>query len=141
MWPYPRSLLWVVGFGFFFAAFDAVTISYALPIVVRQFGVSSAQAAWTISSSLLGYILGAFLDSRIADRFGRRLSLVVSVSLFTVGSLLSATSPQLGWLVAWRLLAGMSIGAEIAAVSTYIGELAPAPSGAGIPAGRRPRAS
>ena len=99
MWPYPRSLLWVVGFGFFFAFFDIVTIGFALPVVVRQFGVTSAQAGWTIASSLLGYILGAFVDSRIADRFGRRLSLVLSVSLFTVGSLLGATSPQLWWLV------------------------------------------
>jgi MFS transporter, putative metabolite:H+ symporter len=126
IWPYPRSVLYVIGFGFFFAFFDIVTIGFAVPVVTKQFGVSSEIASWTISGSLLGYIVGSFLDSRIADRFGRRVALIVSVSLFTVGSLLSATSMGIWWLIAWRFLSGMGIGGEIAAVSTYLGELSPA---------------
>lgn len=128
VWPYPQLVLWVIGFGFFFAFFDIVTIGFAVPVVTKQFGVSSEIASWTITGSLLGYIAGSFLDSRIADRFGRRIGLMISVSLFTVGSLLSATSPDIWWLIGWRFLSGMGIGAEIAAVSTYLGELSPAPT-------------
>lgn len=126
IWPYPRSVLYVIGFGFFFAFFDIVTIGFAVPVVAKQFAVSSEVASWTISGSLLGYIVGSFLDSRIADRFGRRVALIVSVLLFSVGSLLSATSTDIWWLIGWRFLSGMGIGGEIAAVSTYLGELSPA---------------
>ncbi len=127
VWPYPRPLMWVVGFGFFFAFFDIVTIGFALPVLTKTFGVSSELASWSVTSGLIGYIIGSFLDSRIADRFGRRLSLLLSVSFFTVGSLLSATSPDIWWLIFWRVISGMGIGAEISAVSTYLGELSPAP--------------
>ncbi|MEM7168803.1 MAG: MFS transporter [Pseudomonadota bacterium] len=127
VWPYPKSVLWIVGFGFFFAFFDIVTIGFAVPVVAKQFGISSELAAWAITASLIGYIFGSFFDSRIADRWGRRVSLLISVAFFTVGSLLSATSPDIWWLIFWRLISGMGIGAEISAVSTYLGELSPAP--------------
>jgi MFS transporter, putative metabolite:H+ symporter len=128
IWPYPRSVLCIIGFGFFFAFFDIVTIGFAVPVVSKQFDVSPEFASWTITGSLLGYIAGSFLDSRFADRFGRRMALMISVSFFTVGSLMSAASPGIWWLISWRFISGMGIGAEIAAVSAYLGELSPAPT-------------
>lgn len=127
VWPYPRSILVIVGAGFFFAFFDIVTIGFALPVITKQFQVSAEEASWAITSGLIGYILGSFLDSRIADHFGRRVSLFISVAFFSVGSLLSATSPDLGWLIFWRFISGMGIGAEIALVTTYMNEISPAP--------------
>jgi len=127
VWPHPRWILWVVGAGFFFSFFDIVTIGFALPVITREFDVSAEAASWSITSGLIGYILGSFLDSRIGDRFGRRVSLFLSVGAFSLGSLLSATSPDLGWLVFWRFISGMGIGAEIALATTYMGEMSPAP--------------
>jgi len=127
VWPYRRWVLGVVGAGFFFAYFDIVTIGFALPVIQREFGVSAEAASWAITSGLVGYILGSFLDSRIGDRFGRRLSLFLSVGAFSIGSGLSATSTDLGQLVFWRFISGMGIGAEIALVTTYMAEVSPAP--------------
>lgn len=125
VWPYGNRLLIVIGAGYFFAYFDVVTIGLALPVITDQFGVSSKVAALAVTSSLIGYILGAFLDSRIADTRGRRISMMISVCLFTFGTLAAAASPGIVWLIAFRFIAGMGIGAEIAAVTTYVGELAP----------------
>lgn len=127
VWPYPRSVLAIVGAGFFFAYFDIVTIGFALPVISKEFGVSAESASWSITSGLVGYILGSFLDSRIGDRYGRRVSLFISVAAFSIGSLLSATSSSLDWLIFWRFISGMGIGAEIALVTTYIAEVSPAP--------------
>ena len=127
VWPYPRSVLAIVGAGFFFAYFDIVTIGFALPVISKQFNVSAEMASWSITSGLIGYILGSILDSRISDRYGRRVSLFLSVAAFSIGSLLSATSPSLNWLIFWRFISGMGIGAEIALVTTYMAEVSPAP--------------
>src|SRR5919199_2383939 len=127
IWPYRYSLLVVIGAGYFFAFFDIVTIGYAMPVISEQFGVSTAAVSASITSSLIGYIIGAYADSTIADIWGRRLSLAISVGLFSVGTLVAAFSQNVPWLVAWRFIAGLGIGAEIAAVTTYIGELSPAP--------------
>jgi putative MFS transporter len=126
VWPYGNGLLVVVGFGFFFAFFDVVNIGFALPRIAADFHVSDYAAAGAITSGLAGYIVGAYLDSTVADLWGRRRSLTISVLLFTVASFATAASFDLPWLIAWRFVAGMGIGAEIALVTTYIGEIAPA---------------
>src|ERR1700753_1793484 len=88
VWPYERRLLWVVGAGYFFAFFDIVTISFALPVIATQFHASQGAVSLSGTSSLIGYIVGALGDSVVADKYGRRLSMVVSVSLFSLGTIL-----------------------------------------------------
>jgi putative MFS transporter len=126
IWPYRRNLLWVVGAGYFFAFFDIVTIGYAIPEISKQFGVSTEAASVAVTSSLIGYIFGAYADSTIADVWGRRISLAISVGLFTLGTLVAAFSTNLTFLVVWRFVAGLGIGAEIASVTSYMGEISPA---------------
>lgn len=126
VWPYERKLLWIVGAGYFFAFFDIVTISFATPVIATQFGVSKATVTLSVTSSLIGYIIGAFADSTIADKWGRKLSLGLSVGVFSAGTVLAALSTNVQELIAFRFIAGLGIGAEIAAVTTYLGELSPA---------------
>src|SRR5437763_294916 len=126
VWPYERKLLWVVGAGYFFAFFDIVTISFAAPVIADQFHVSKSTVTLSITSSLIGYIIGAFADATIADKWGRRLSLVLSVGVFSLGTALAAASTNVTELIIFRFIAGLGIGAEIAAVTTYIGGLSPA---------------
>ncbi len=127
MWPYERKLLWIVGAGYFFAFFDIVTISFALPVIAKQFHVSKGTVSLSVTSSLVGYIIGAFADSTISDKWGRRLSLAISVSVFSIGTALAAISTNAVELIVFRFISGLGIGAEIAAVTTYLGELSPAP--------------
>jgi putative MFS transporter len=126
IWPYERKLLWVVGAGYFFAFFDIVTISFAVPVIANQFHVSKATVTLSVTSSLIGYIIGALADSTIADKWGRRLSLEISVAVFSVGTVLAALSTNVTELIVFRFISGLGIGAEIASVTTYIGELSPA---------------
>ena len=97
-WPYGRALLWIVGAGYFFGFFDVVNIGFALPVISKQFHVTAAVAATAISIGLVGYIIGSYLNSTVSDLYGRKLGLTLSVSLFTIGSLLSTFSPNLTWL-------------------------------------------
>jgi putative MFS transporter len=127
VWPYERKLLWIIGAGYFFAFFDIVTISFATPVIATQFHVSKATVTISVTSSLVGYIIGAFADSTIADKWGRRLSLGISVGVFSLGTILAAFSTNVTELVIFRFIAGLGIGAEIAAVTTYMGEISPAP--------------
>lgn len=126
IWPYSYALLVLIGAGFFFSFFDITAVGLALPVFSQQFHISAQQASWTITSSLIGYVIGAVLDGWLSDRLGRRLALLLSVVFFSVGSLLSASSQDLSQLVIWRFITGLGIGAEIANVVTYMGELSPA---------------
>ncbi|MGB9185207.1 MAG: MFS transporter [Solirubrobacteraceae bacterium] len=127
VWPYERKLLWVVGAGYFFAFFDIVTISFAAPVIATQFHVSKSTVTLSVTSSLVGYVIGAFGDATIADKWGRRLSLGLSVGVFSLGTVLAAASTNVTELIIFRFISGLGIGAEIATVTTYISELSPAP--------------
>jgi MFS transporter, putative metabolite:H+ symporter len=127
VWPWEKRLLWVVGAGYFFAFFDIVTISFALPVIATQFHASKGAVSLSVTSSLIGYIIGAFADSQVADKWGRKLSLAVSVILFSVGTALAALSWNVTSLIIFRFISGLGIGAEIAAVTTYLSEISPAP--------------
>lgn len=125
VWPYPRRVLAIVGAGIFFAFFDIVTIAASLPVLVDQFHVSPDEASRAITYGLFGYIVGALLISRLTDRLGRRTGLLISVALFSGGSLLTATSTELWHVVFWRFISGMGIGADIAGITAYLGEISP----------------
>ncbi len=126
VWPYERKLLWIVGAGYFFAFFDIVTISFAAPVIAKQFHVSKATVTLSVTSSLIGYIIGALADSTIADKWGRRLGLGLSVTVFSIGTVLAAFSTNVTELIIFRFISGLGIGAEIATVTTYLGEISPA---------------
>ena len=126
-WPYPTFVLWVIGVGYFMAFFDITNIAFGLPVFSKLFHMTAAQEAYPISSSLFGYILGAWLNSNLADAVGRKLGIALATILFSIGCLGSTFSSSLESMVIWRFITGMGIGAEIAVISTYIGEIAPAP--------------
>ncbi len=127
IWPYRTSLLWIVGIGFLIAFFDITNVAFGLPVIIKQLHLTSGEAAIPITSSLLGYILGSYLNSSVADIVGRKSGIFWATALFTFGSLATVFSFSLTWLVAFRFITGMGIGAEIAAIATYIGEMSPAP--------------
>lgn len=70
VWPYERKLLWIIGAGCFFALFEIVTISYALPVIATQFHASRGAVGLSVTSSLVGYIIGSYSDSTISDSGG-----------------------------------------------------------------------
>lgn len=126
VWPYSNAVLWFVGMGYFMSFFDITNVAFGLPVFSKLFHLTPTQGAYPISASLFGYILGAWLNGNLADFAGRKLGVALATILFSAGCLGATFSNDLTTMVIWRFVTGMGIGAEIAIVSTYIGELAPA---------------
>jgi MHS family dicarboxylic acid transporter PcaT-like MFS transporter len=76
--------------------------------------------------------IGGWLFGRIADRKGRKVSMVLSVSMMCGGSLLIACLPTYALIGAWapflllvaRLFQGLSVGGEYGTTATYMSEIA-----------------
>jgi putative MFS transporter len=126
VWPYTMLVIWVVGAGYFISFFDITNVAFGLPVFSNIFHMTASETAYPISFSLFGYILGSWLNGNLADYAGRKLGIVMATIFFSVGCIGCTLSNGLWSLVFWRFVTGMGIGAEIAIVSTYIGELAPA---------------
>jgi len=126
IWPYTPAVMWVVGAGYFLSFFDITNVAFGLPVFAPIFHMSAAQTAYPISFSLFGYILGSWLNGNLSDYAGRKPGIIAATIFFSAGCVGCAFSNGLWSLVFWRFVTGMGIGAEIAIVSTYVGELAPA---------------
>jgi putative MFS transporter len=121
------SVIWVVGIGYLIAFFDITNVAFGLPVFSKVLHLSVQQQALPITASLIGYVIGGWVNSNFADWAGRRAGIAMATVLFTVGCIATTFSSSLSSMVYGRFVTGMGIGAEIAVISAYIGEMAPAP--------------
>lgn len=94
--------------------------------VANDFQLDSFLQGAVVSGSLLGGMLGALAGGPLADRYGRRLTLLLSGMAFSIGALLSAFAAYLTFLLVARVVVGVGVGAASVLVPVYIAELAPA---------------
>jgi MFS transporter, putative metabolite:H+ symporter len=126
VWPYPAPVLWIVGVGYLIAFFDITNVSFGLPVFSKVLHFRLGQTALPITSGLIGFVIGSWLNSNLADVIGRKGGIMAATLLFTVGCIITTLSQGVSSMVIGRFVTGMGTGAEIAVVSAYIGELAPA---------------
>src|SRR3954453_21854722 len=69
---------------------------------------------------------GPLLGGKLADRLGRKGSLLVCAGLFLVGAIVCATAPNVGVMTAGRIILGFGVGAAAATCPLYLAEMAPA---------------
>ena len=127
--PVTRTHLRVVvavGLGLFFDMYEvflAGTISSALK---TQFGLGGVALSVLLGSAFLGMFLGAAFVARLADRIGRRRMFLLSLTWYSLWSLIGAFSPNAAFLVVCRFLAGIGVGAEYPVSDTYLSDVLPA---------------
>lgn len=124
-------------FIYFFGAFGGILFGYdigvmtgALPFLQNDWNLQGDAGAigWITSSVMLGAIFGGALSGQIADRLGRRRSILIAAIIFVIGSILSGIAPHDGviFLVLVRTFLGLAVGAASALVPAYMSEMAPA---------------
>jgi sugar porter (SP) family MFS transporter len=116
----------ITALGGLLFGYDTGVISGALLFIGRDFpGLTSFDKELLTSILLIGAAIGALAAGRIADRVGRRPTVLVTAALFIVGVILAALSPSYGVLVGARVLIGLAVGSASMVVPLYIGEVVP----------------
>ena len=106
--------------------YDQGVISGALDGIKRDFHVSTFLLEVITSWVTLGAMGGALVAGALADRLGRRATIIVASILFTIGALVEAFAPGSLVLVAGRLIVGFGVGVASVAAPLYASEMAPA---------------
>ncbi len=88
--------------------------------------LSSANLGAVASFYVVGAVTGALVSGWVTDRFGRRLVFYATLIVYLAGVLLSALAWNFWSFALFRMLTGMGIGGEYAAVNSAIDELIPA---------------
>jgi len=98
--------------GWTMDAFDFFVLVFVLPNIAKEFHRPVADIAYTITLTLAMRPVGAFLFGMMADRFGRRITLMVDIIAYSVFELGSAFAPSLKSLLIMRALFGIAMGGE-----------------------------
>ncbi len=117
----------IVALGGFLLGFDSAVISGATPFYRETFGLDSGSMliGFSVSSLILGAIMGNIIAGRLADRFGRRRILMVTAVLFTLSAIITALSFDILIFLFARILGGLGVGMAILVAPMYIAEIAP----------------
>src|SRR4051795_7172468 len=130
-WSLPHLFIGVIGLGFLFTFYDIfdINVSFIQTCVALKPGCTPETALDALKTpvvlNLAGYVVGTLLLSPLADRVGRRNMLMVTMAITGLGSLYNALAPDYTQFVIARIVTGMGIGADLAIVNTFVGEVAP----------------
>jgi MFS transporter, SP family, arabinose:H+ symporter len=105
--------------------FDTAVISGVTQSLVRTYRLSPLSLGFTVSSALVGTVLGAMLAGFPADRIGRKWTLMGLAFLYLVSALGCAFAWNWYALVSFRAVGGLGIGGSSVLVPMYIAEISP----------------
>lgn len=117
----------IVALGGFLLGFDSAVISGATPFYRETFGMDSGSIliGFSVSSLILGAIMGNIIAGKLADRFGRRKILMATAMLFTISAITSALANDIVTFLVARVVGGFGVGMAILVAPMYIAEIAP----------------
>jgi SHS family lactate transporter-like MFS transporter len=111
--------------GWTLDAFDFFIVVMTLTAIAKEFGRTDKEIALSITLTLAFRPVGAFIFGLLADRYGRRLPLMLDLIFFSVIEVLSGLAPSYGWFLVLRALFGIGMGGEWGVGASLVMEKVP----------------
>ena len=104
--------------------FDVLSISFASPGIAKEWQIERVALGAVLSMELFGMAFGSVLLGQVADRFGRRVTMIGCLLVMATGMLATTQVSTIGALSATRLFTGLGIGGMLATVNALVAEYA-----------------
>jgi benzoate transport len=104
--------------------FDVLVVAFTASEISREWGLNATQMGALLSAGLVGMSAGSIVVAPLADVWGRRAVVLLSLSLVTLGMLLSALSRNMYDLATMRVVTGLGIGGMLASLTVISSEYA-----------------
>src|ERR1700680_3047695 len=111
-----RRFITLVSLGTFFDLYDIFVVAYIGAALQQSGFLSLKQFSFFVASGFLGMFFGTIFFGMGSDRWGRRVSFITLLLIYSVFTLAGAFAPSAGWLIAMRFFAGVGIGGGVVVV-------------------------
>ncbi|RAI64835.1 aromatic acid/H+ symport family MFS transporter [Pseudomonas fluorescens] len=105
---------------------DTAAMGFVAPSLIAEWGVTRAELAPVMGAALFGLAIGALTAGPLADKYGRKRIILISVMIFGIGGILCSLSWSLPSLTGFRFLTGLGLGAAMPNTVTLVSEYTPA---------------
>ncbi|KQX23354.1 MULTISPECIES: MFS transporter [unclassified Sphingomonas] len=124
--PFHMRVMLIGALAMLVDGFDLGVLSWVLPKISDDFGVTRTSLTWVLSTQQAGMVLGAYLIAPIADQIGRKRLLMLCLLAVSVSCFVTIFVNSVLALALCRLVTGMFASAVIANIVALASELAPA---------------
>ncbi len=104
--------------------FDVLSISFASPGIAADWGIDRAALGIVLSMELVGMAIGSLFLGGVADRLGRRMTILGCLGVMTIGMVGAASASGIFGLSVWRVATGLGIGGMLASTNAAVAEAA-----------------
>jgi MFS family permease len=116
------KIMFISGMGFFTDAYDLFIIGVVISILKDEWHPSPWAVGLVTSTALLAAAFGAVIFGRVADMLGRKRIYGYEVLVLAAGAIASAFSPDIWWLIGFRIILGVGIGGDYPVSATLMSE-------------------
>jgi benzoate transport len=102
--------------------FDVLAISFASPGIARAWGIDRAVLGFVLSMELIGMGIGSIFIGGVADKIGRRRTLLGCLAVMCLGMIMATRAKGVYDLSMWRVFTGLGIGGMLAAINAVAAE-------------------
>lgn len=120
-----RRILMVAFLGLFLAGYNNFIAAIALLDMKSQLGLTSASVGVMLASVFVGMLIGGLAFGHLADRWGRRPSVIAAMACIALFAILSGLAASAWQVILLRLLMGVGIGAGYPIGATYVADISP----------------
>lgn len=124
-WTPMNTMVMVYFLGWGFSAADRLLIAMLFPYVLPEFGLDFTMAGVLMAAMSIGYLLLAVAGGALSDKFGRKIVILPSVLVFSIGSALTGFAGSFAQLIGWRTVVGAAEGSYNMAATAQIAEESP----------------
>ncbi|MGH7942056.1 MAG: sugar porter family MFS transporter [Limisphaerales bacterium] len=113
--------------GGFLFGYDTSVISGVIGYIsgAKVFNLSPQLQGWTVSGIIVGCMIGCVLAGPFSSRFGRKKILILTAAVFLISSVGCALAREYSIFIAYRIVAGIAVGAASMLAPIYIAEISP----------------
>lgn len=116
------KLLMVIGTAWLFDAADVALLSFIMPLIKKDWGLTASQIGLVGSITTIGMMVGAVLFGYLADRFGKKNIMMVTLLIFSISNLFLALTNNVNEFLFIRFLTGVGLGGELPVASVIIAD-------------------
>lgn len=124
-WKISLKVLVLVGLAMVFDGFDYMIVSFTMPQITQEMSLDLVQTGSLASFSLLGMLIGGFASGALADRFGRKHVMNISIMIYAVLTVPIYFVTTYAAFAFCRVFSGIGVGAVIPLSVTIVSEYAP----------------